>query len=345
MSALVATDLEPAAALAAKVRFLERPESYPEPTSRVRAIETHMSWVFVTDTLVYKMKKPVRLPYLDFSSLNGRRRCCEESLRLNRRLAASVYLDVVPLTREWDGRLKIGGSGRPVEWLEKMRRLPQALMLDVAIARGTVSERDVRRFALVLARFYRSALPVSLSPAAFRRRLLRSIEDNLKALRADEFGLDRARLGRVASAQRGFLEREAGLLDARVAAGRVIEAHGDLRPEHVCLLTRPVFIDCLEFNRDFRVMDVADELSYLAMECEFAGASFVGPLLFDTYVKETGDRIPVRLIGFYQSLHGMVRAKLAAWHLPDYPADTHPGWLGQAAAYLDLAERHLPDFT
>jgi aminoglycoside phosphotransferase family enzyme len=177
--------------------------------------------------------------------------------------------------------------------------------------------------------------------AAFRRRLLDAVDDNRQALGNARFDLDRECLTRIAMGLRQFVDAETGLLGLRLEAGRIIEAHGDLRPEHVCLLAEPVFIDCLEFNRDFRVMDVADELSYLAMECEFAGAAFISPVLFDTYQRCTGDRIPSRLIAFYQGHRALVRAKLAAWHLPDYPPETHEKWLGQATAYLELAERHL----
>lgn len=327
--------------LAAKVRFLERPESYPEPTQSVRVIETHMSWVFVGDRFVYKMKKPVRTSFLDFSTLALRRHYCEESLRLNRRLAASVYLGVVPLTADPRGRLELNGSGEPVEWLEKMRRLPDERMLDRAIARGTATGADVRRVADVLARFYRDAAPVPMTSITYRQRLERAVDDTRAVLGDPELGLDRHRLDRAVAAQRAFLSDSRALLDARLAAGKIIEAHGDLRPEHVALLDEPVIIDCLEFNRDFRLMDAADELAYLAMECTVAGAPFVEPLLFDTYAAVTGDRVPPGLIGFYQSHRALIRAKLAIWHLPDYPAGTHPKWLRQAAEYLATAERCL----
>ena len=126
-------DQPPSVGVETKVAFLAQASSYPDPTSTVNVIETHMSWVFVTDEIVYKMKKPVCVPYLDFSTLAARKYFCEVSLQLNRRLAADVYLGVVALTREKDGKLQLGGSGVPAEWLEKMRRLPEEYMLDVAI--------------------------------------------------------------------------------------------------------------------------------------------------------------------------------------------------------------------
>ncbi len=328
--------------LAAKVAFLRRPESYPEPTTAVRVIETHMSWVFVTDERVYKMKKPVRLPFLDFSTLARRGYFCRESVRLNRRLAAPVYLGVVALRQHEDRRLEIGDTGRVVEWLERMRRLPEQRMLDVAISRGTVTVEDLRRCGRVLARFYCALEPAPLTAAELRQRLLDAVDVSERALDDRALGLDRMRLTCAATAQRRFLCRETALLVARVRAGRIVEGHGDLRPEHVCLLDQPVFIDCLEFDRNLRIADVADELSYLAMECDLDGASFVGPALFSTWQEESGDRIPPRLIAFYKSFRALVRARLAVGHLPDYPPETRDDWLRQAAAYLEAAVRQAP---
>lgn len=335
-----ATDHRTPAGLAAKVAFLSRPESYPEGPSAVSVVETHMSYVFVTDELVYKLKKPVRTDFLDFSTLEKRRHSCEESIRLNRRLAPDVYLGMVALVRNEGGQLQIDGNGEPMEWLEKMVRLPESSMLDSAIREKRVRDEDIRRFTRVLAAFYKDAQPCELLPSVYRERFASSIEANDRELRDHAPNLDRQRLAALTSAQLALLDREPELLDARVAAGRVIEAHGDLRPEHVCLLPDPVFIDCLEFNREFRQMDTADELCCLALECEFAGAPFIGPIIFETYGEETGDRVPVRLLAFYRTYRAVLRAKLAAWHVKDRPVDEHRKWLARADAYLDLAESY-----
>lgn len=330
---------------AEKVAFLGRRKSYDPPPHAVRRVETHMSWVFVTDELVYKMKKPVRLPFLDFSTLAARRHYCEESLRLNRRLAKPVYLDIIPLTREASGTLGLDGDGEPVEWIERMRRLPEERMLDTAIRDHSVDETDVDRFASVLAHFYRNAPPEPMTPAAYRTRLQDTVQGNAEALTAPEFGLPAERLRAVIETQRDFIDHHGRLLDQRAGSGRIVEGHGDLRPEHVCLLAEPVIIDCLEFNRDFRVLDPLDELGYLAMECTLAGAEWIGPRLFETYTDVTGDPAPSRLIGFYQSHRATIRAKLAAWHLLDQPRKTHPHWRARADAYLALAWRYGSEIT
>src|SRR5262249_4067578 len=121
-----------------KIAFLSRPEAYPEPTRRVEMKETHMSWVFLTDTKAWKLKKPVRYDFLDFSTREARRRDCEEELRLNRRLAPDVYYGIAPLTIDPQGGMRLAGAGETIDWLVRMRRLPADRMLDWAIANQTV---------------------------------------------------------------------------------------------------------------------------------------------------------------------------------------------------------------
>jgi aminoglycoside phosphotransferase family enzyme len=330
---------EPALALptlADKIAYLSRPETYADGTSAVEVIETHMSYVFLVDRLVYKLKKPVCYPFLDFSTLEARRFNCEEELRLNRRLARNVYLAVVPLT-VWKDGLRLAGPGPPVEWLVQMRRLPRHLMLDRAIRETRVSEQDVARFTRVLALFYRDGERIAITPAAYRERLRKATADNHQALCAPAYELDAAMLRSMAKIQLEFLDAHAGMFDERVH--RIVEGHGDLRPEHVCLAGEPVFIDCLEFNRDLRIVDPADELSSLAMECELLGAGDLGRLLFDTYESVTGDAPGIALTRFHQSQRSLLRAKLAVWHLEDGVSDeTRTKWLARTEAYLRLGE-------
>lgn len=329
-----------AASLEAKLGLLGRPDAYPEPTVRVEAVETHMSWVFLTDTHAYKLKKPVRYDYLDFSTPEARRLDCEEELRLNRRLAPDCYLGVVPLVLDAAGRLSLDGAGETVDWLVRMRRLPADRMLDRLLRTGAVEQPEITRLARRLARFY-AALPAEpLAPEAYRQTLAGRIEDNLRELASPEFGLPREVPVELARAQWHFLQQHAALFDQRVQAGRVVEGHGDLRPEHVCLLAEPVVIDCLEFNREFRVLDTADELGYLAMECERLQAPHVARWLLDAYGEASGDTPPAALLHFYQSCRATLRAKLALWHLRDDGRHPPGKWLATAREYLELAQRH-----
>lgn len=336
-----AVEQHPVPVLADKVRFLMQPGTYAEPTSAVEAIETHMSWVFLTDAFAYKLKKPVRYDYLDFSTPEARRSDCEEELRLNRRLAPDVYLEVVALCWRPAAGLSLRGEGEPVDWLVKMRRLPQARMLDVLSRQRVVTQDEVRGVAHLLATFYASAPREDMSASAYRERLAGQIAMNQRELSEPAFGLDRARVIRVADAQRAFLREQAALCDARVAAGLIVEGHGDLRPEHVCLLPRPVVIDCLEFKRDFRIVDPLDELAGLALHCEHLGMPEVGRWLLAGYAEASGDQWPQALLRFYQSGRALLRARLAIWHLRDDGQQMREKWLPVANQYLELAERHI----
>jgi len=327
-----------------KIQFLSQAGSYPEPTTNVDIISTHMSCVFLTDDFVYKLKKPIQLSFLDFRSLNERRHYCEESFRLNKRLAKDVYLSVVPLTLDTQGSLHIAGDGTAVEWLEKMRRLPDELMLNRAIKETAVSTDDIRRFMAVLIDFYDSAKPVKITAQAYRQRFIADIEANFQVLRDRIYGLPEEQLKRLSTALLGFVKDQAPLFDARVEAQRIVEAHGDLRPEHVCLLPQPVFIDCLEFDPELRVLDCVDELAFLAMECKRAGAEFIGEVMFDAYRASTDDTPPPALIAFYKAHRAVVRSKLSAWHILDYPTVEHPTWIQRAKIYLSLAEAYTREF-
>jgi aminoglycoside phosphotransferase family enzyme len=333
--------LAPDPTLAEKVAYLSRPESYGKGVSAVEVIETHMSYVFLVDRFVYKLKKPVRYPFLDFSTLEARRFNCDEELRLNRRLARTVYLAVVALTFFRSG-LRLEGTGEPVEWLVKMRRLPRHLMLDRAIQERRVGEQDIVRLTHVLAGFYATADRVALTRAEYRERLRCAIQENHRYLARAIYGMDPALLGAIRDRQLEFVEHQSSVLDARVDANQMVEGHGDLRPEHVCLAAEPIIIDCLEFNRDLRIADPADELAYLAMECEFAGAGEIRHTLLATYRSITADSVPEALIEFYQAYRAVLRARLAAFHLEDHLTEAERmKWLARGRAYLQLAQGHL----
>jgi aminoglycoside phosphotransferase family enzyme len=330
----------PGLEIEAKLAFLARPEAYPEAIDHVEVLETHMSWVFLTERFAYKLKKPVRYEFLDFRTIQARQHSCEEEIRLNRRLASETYLSVLPLTMAQDGKLRLGGFGEPVDWLVKMHRLPSARMLDQAIASRSVREPQIRNVALYLAEFYRNAPPVATTARAYRERLNSEITANLRHLRDPTYALPGRSVEKACCAQSDFLTSHAELFVRRVRDQRIIEAHGDLRPEHICLGPSPQIIDCLEFKREFRILDAADELCFLSLECERLGAAFIGPVVFEVYRDVTGDVPPEELIVFYKSYRACLRAKIAAWHLHEPHVREPEKWPVLARTYLDLAESY-----
>jgi aminoglycoside phosphotransferase family enzyme len=215
-------------------------------------------------------------------------------------------------------------------------------MLDRLIRDRLATRRDIRRVVTRLARFYRDSEPLAVAGAAYRDGFARGIDDNARELSRPRFDLSVERVAALASRQSNLLERQPGLFDARASAGRIVEAHGDLRPEHICLEddVEPQIIDCLEFSRALRMLDAADELAFLALECERLGAPAFAATIFDTYAEVAGDAPPPPLLAFYRSYRAFVRAKLAIRHLDD-PLPRDPAkWIAHARSYLELAWRH-----
>lgn len=324
-----------------KVDALRDPANHRLPASSVEAIETHFSWVFLAGERAYKMKKPLHQGLQDFSTLERRRHYCREELRLNRRLAPHVYLGLVPLAADEDGRLRLDGRGEPVEWLVAMRRLAPGPMLDQRLLRGEACEDDMRRIAWQLAGFHRWQPRPRLDPTGHRLRLWQRVNECEATLRRPQWGLPRARLDTLLGALRAWLTAHTPLIEARAMAGCVLEAHGDLRPEHVWLGEPMAIIDALEFSKSLRLQDGADEVGFLALECERAGAPALGEALLDHYAEAGGDAAPRPLVHFYQALRAGERAGLAIAHLAESRYQGDPRWRRRALQYLRLAAHHL----
>ena len=323
--------------LGAKVAFLSRRDTYSPRPDTVRRIETHMSWVFLVGDRVYKLKKPVRFEYLDYSTLDRREAACRAELSINRRLAPEVYLRVTPLTASRNG-LALGGEGAVVDWLVVMRRLRREDMLDYMLATGRPIERQkLDRLADVLAKFYAHAHRVRVSPRAHAHQWRRQLDENLRSLSNARFGLPATIVARVDRALRAFLADGADDLQQRAVDGRIVEGHGDLRPEHISVSSSVAIIDCLEFQASFRTLDPFDELAFLSMECERTGAGEAGRHIVERTAGCLRDNVSPALFVFYRCCRAMMRARLAAAHLIEANLRAPAKWRQLARDYLDLA--------
>jgi uncharacterized protein len=302
----------------------------------VEARETHMSWVFLTDERVYKLKKPVRFPYLDFSTLAQREAACRAELRLNRRLAPDVYLDVVPLVRSAGG-LAIGGGGEPVDWLVVMRRLDERNMLENSLIEGRIETWQLDRVVAVLAQFYRRVQPVFISPAVRLPEWRRSLDYNRRVLLDARLRMPAGLVQRIDRVQRRFLDRRFELIAARIRDRKIVDGHGDLRPEHVWLGDPVRIIDCIEFNSRLRAVDPFDEVAFLSLECERLGAAWAGAYIERRMRLTLKHGAPDELIAFYRCHRAMLRARLAIAHLLEPDPRTPEKWPRLARRYLDLA--------
>jgi aminoglycoside phosphotransferase family enzyme len=321
-----------------KVEFLGRPEAYSPATNDLARRETHMSWVFLAGDRVYKLKKPVRFPYLDFSTLALREAACRAELQLNRRLAPEVYLGVVPLVATTHG-LSIGGSGVTVDWLVVMRRLDESETLEHRIQTGRVATWQLDRLAATLLQFYQRAVPVALEPVRYLSDWHRALAYNRRVLLEPRLRCPAGLVRHVDAVQRKFLSRRSALLDARVRARRIIDGHGDLRPEHIFLGDPVKIIDCLEFNARLRAVDPVDEIAFLSLECERLGAARAGEHVRRRVLGGLPDGGTEELFLFYRCQRASLRARLAIAHLLEPNPRTPQKWPRLARDYLRIAAR------
>lgn len=334
----VTSTFHPIVDIAEKVRFLSSSAAYAHRPRQIQAIETHMSWVFLTGPLAYKLKKPVWYPFLDFATLAARKRHCANELRLNQRLAGDTYRRLVALRLDHAGRLALGGKGETVEWLIEMEQLPEADMLDRRISEGRVGTGEVVAVAERLGRFYAAARPHVRDGRAYLTHLEQESVVNRKLLLRAGCGLEAHRTEAVLDRIEQLLRRSSPLILERIATGRIVEGHGDLRPEHVCLRQPPAIIDCLEFDRNMRLLDPYDEVNYLGIECEMLGAGWIRPLLLATLEDIVGGKPEPRLMHTYSAFRAVLRARICIAHLLDPEPMQPERWPAETRAYLSLAE-------
>lgn len=322
--------------LADKVSCLASAAAYGLAADAVETRETHMSWVFLTPDRVYKLKKPLRRPFLDFSTLRRRHFFCAEEIRLNRRLAAETYLGVRPLRRD-RGSYHLGGKGRVADWLVEMKRLGAGDMMDRRLADGHVGAGEIAALAGRLCDFYRSLPPQRADGRFYLSHLTGQQRINGAMLRAARLGPADELVAATDAALADMLPE----IEARIAAGHIVEGHGDLRPEHVWLGQPLQIIDCLEFSRPMRILDPYDEVNYLGMECELLGAGWIRQQLGHVLSLRLGHPPSPRLLAVYGAFRALMRARLSIAHLLERPVRKPEKWRPLALRYLEQARCEL----
>jgi aminoglycoside phosphotransferase family enzyme/predicted kinase len=324
------------------------PARYPHPVAQVERLETHISWVLLAGEYAYKIKKPVDLGFLDFSTLAARKRCCEEELRLNRRTAPGLYLAVVAITGS-DADPVLDGEGVAIEYAVKMRRFDQAGLLDRVAKRGELTPALVDRIAHGIADFHaRIAVAardspfgrpdqVTAPPLANFEHIARLIGKAVNAREADMPQLERLRAW---TEREG--ERLAPAFATRKAGGFVRECHGDLHLGNIALVDGvPTPFDCIEFNAELRWIDVMSELAFLVMDLLDHRLPAAAYRCLNAYLEATGDYDGLAVLRYYLVYRAMVRAKVACirGHQPDLDRDARAAIEAEYRGYFHLAER------
>ncbi|HEX9780952.1 MAG TPA: AAA family ATPase [bacterium] len=329
------------------IALLSRPGAYPHPAGRVERRETHVSHVFLAGDWAYKLKKPVKFPFLDASTLARRKIFCLLELRLNRRLAPWVYWDMVPVVESPAG-LRLGGRGKAVEWLVRMRRLPEDRMLDGLVARRAVGVRDMRALAGRLVPFFKRAARGGRirrygTPEAVGRLVLGNLEE-CRPFLGRLFGeRDRAAID---SAYRQYLALHQPVLERRAREGWIIDGHGDLRCENICLASRVSVFDCVEFEPAFRCADVVNDFGFLLMDLEFRGRADLASALLSAYRSRMRDRDLDALLAFYKCHRSLVRGKVRGFAWMQHPRTSAGRTIrGLSRRHFALARRYAEEFA
>jgi aminoglycoside phosphotransferase family enzyme len=322
--------------LAGKVAHLSRLAAYPHPARDLERKETHMSWVFLAGDKVYKLKKPVRFPYLDYSTLAKREAACRAELALNRRLAPDVYEAVLPLTQTAHG-LAIGDKGEIVDWLVVMRRLDERATLEHAIVTHKLEAWQLDRVVATLVDFYCRAGAVFISREFHLGNWRQSLAYNRRVLLDPRLGMPAGLVRRIDRVQRRFLAARSELIADRVRERHIVDGHGDLRPEHIWLVNPVTIIDCLEFNARLRAIDPLDEIANLCVECERLGGFWASEHIRRRAIQALRDHVSEQLFTFYRCHRATLRARLTIAHLLESNPRTPDKWPRLARTYLRIA--------
>jgi aminoglycoside phosphotransferase family enzyme len=326
------------------------PSAWPFTDLTPTLVQTHISWIVLAGAYVYKLKKPVSLGFLDYSTLENRRVMCEREVALNRRLCPGVYLGVVPVIDQ-DGHIRVDqigstavGDRRIVDYAVWMRRLPHTRMLDVLLRGAQAGHEMVETVADQLIPFHASAATgLGVDEYGTPEAVLANVRENFAqarpfvghTLRAETWAM-------INCSTMLFLERHRALFEHRVAEGRIGDGHGDLHAASICMLEPVVIFDCIEFNDRFRCGDVAGEVAFLAMDLEFYGREDLADVFVDRYVAHSGDQQIRELLDFYICYRAFVRGKVESFKLeePEFTDQERAIATGRADRYFRLAEKY-----
>ncbi len=324
------------------VEALMKPEAYDAEPGQIELVQTHISFVFLTRNFVYKVKKPVDLGFLDFTTLEKRRFFCQKELELNRRLCGDMYLEVVPINKS--DVFKMKGEGEAVEYAVKMKRMPEEKMMNKLLEEKKVDRKLIERIANIVAEFH--------SKAETNKRIsefgsLAIIETNWnenfeqtgefvgETISVRNFKLIRERID-------SFMKRNASLFEKRIAEGRVKDCHGDMHSGNIFVTDRIYIFDAIEFNERFRYSDVASDIAFLAMDLDLKERNDLSDFFVKRYVKYSGDQKLTKILPFYKCYRAYVRGKVTSFKLKDVSVGSEEkcAAMKEAKGYFKLASTY-----
>ncbi len=321
------------------VQALLKPEAYPEDPGKIDLVQTHISFVFLTQNFVFKMKKAVNFGFLDFTTLEKRRFFCEKELQLNRRLCGDMYIEVAPVNKS--SAIKIKGEGETVEYVLKMKRMPQERIMTRLLDENKVDSKLIERIARVIADFHSKAeTNDKINAFGSLATVVANWDENFEQTQKYQ---DRTIPGSdyklILKEIDSFAEKNKKIFEERIAQCRIRDCHGDIHSGNIFIVDRIYIFDAIEFNERFRYSDVAADIAFLAMDLEFKGRTDLSNFFVEKYVEYSRDKELTKLLPFYKCYRAYVRGKVVSFRLEDSNITNEEKRVatGEAKAYFKLA--------
>jgi aminoglycoside phosphotransferase family enzyme/predicted kinase len=298
---------------------LKNPKFYGPHVASVQLLQTHISYVALTGTYAYKIKKPVNFGFLDFSTLDKRKYYCLEELRLNKRLCPEMYLDVLPVTQK-DNTLALDGDGTIVEYALKMKEFPQECIMTNMLSQGKISEETIDRLISILIDFYQTQEPTEdITKYGELQSVKQNIDENFNQTRPMiDITVPKETFSYIKEEVSKFFERKKDVFGRRMKQGKIYDCHGDLHSGNIVVSGHSIHIfDCIEFNDRFRFCDVASDIGFLAMDLDYLNHPYLSSYLIEKYVEKSQDTDIYSLLNFYKSYRAFVRGKVHGFQLND----------------------------
>ncbi|RKX60703.1 MAG: aminoglycoside phosphotransferase [Thermodesulfobacteriota bacterium] len=316
--------------------------SFPYKASTLKVVQTHISYIFITDSYVYKIKKPVNFGFLDFTTLEKRKFFCEKEVQLNKRLCPDLYIGVVPVTKE-EGIYKFEGKGEPVEYAVKMKKLPENGMMSDLLRKKEIIATHIDMLIDVLVPFYKtSATGKNIDKYGDTEIITYNTEENFEQTRSFVGkALKKEKYNHIVKYTRDFIKNNEKLFKKRIKEGYIREGHGDLYSANICFddFKKVYVFDCIEFNERFRCGDVCSDIAFLAMDLDYHRYKDLADYFIDEYVKKSGDKDLLKLLNFYKCYRAYVRGKIGCFTYASsgVPEEERKKSLENAQKYFDLA--------
>lgn len=321
------------------VKALLRPDAYDEEVREVALLQTHISFVFLTESFAYKVKKAVDFGFLDFTTLEKRRFYCQKELDINRRLCEDMYLEVVPINESTSIRMK--GEGETVEYAVKMRRMPQERMMSQLLEEDKVDNAIIDMIARIVAEFHSQAeTDVEIAEYGSLDVIGRNWDENFeqtkefveRTISAVDYRFTQKKVS-------SFMKENAPLFEKRVADGSIRDCHGDIHSGNIFVADKIYIFDAIEFNNRFRFSDVASDVAFLAMDLDYKGHNDLSRLFVERYVSYSGDQDLQMVLPFYKCYRAYVRGKVTSFKLadPNIGVEEVDSAMREARAYFQLA--------